>query len=49
MSIARIIRWGWVNWAGLKNHPELHAFVKALIALRKKASGPVAKRRDDRG
>ena len=27
---------GWVNWAGLKNHPELHAFVKALIALRKK-------------
>ena len=27
---------GWLDWSGLEKHPELHDFVKELIAFRKK-------------
>ena len=27
---------GWLDWSGLEKHPELHEFVKELIAFRKK-------------
>lgn len=29
---------GWLDWSGLEKHPELHDFVKELIAFRKKHS-----------